>query len=1295
MKNRYFSLLTLIFLLMPAILLAENTIKLHAPIPLQLSDGSTKIFAKAIVSVTHPNIESSTKNFKAVDDNKITIDGKTFSVGDFVLTPGDVRKYNHEEAGFGAKILNIGGTELVQDDLTKIYIGDVRNDPVALVPPVAFLDGLSPYSPVESLLPGDAQLNSIAKVPGTNEDLALISYGPITYMEDGTGTRLTFSSPIFYIKRVIADGPDKNLYRLGGVLVKPKESLIENKSAIDIESGYLIGNDTIPDLAVLNQSLLKNEQQVYVTFFKGLANEWGNIEDGYEWAKVAYPVGKNAYDMAIASDLVNGEWRDSMVVPSFKAEEGIYYIHKFTNEAGNGRMVAHPPIQIQTPGLCKADEDCGPVQIKCADLNKDGCADCVMTWGKLTKDIDNSYYFELFNKFSVYLNKSAENGICGDEYETLVFDAPQVPQPAEGVGGNVLSPRQAGLYAIEIAQTDPEYDDVLDIWIGDQYFQPDGNAYVYLFRGFINSATKRWGIINFVDDVHQWKANYTPKNFQMFADVPIEFDGGISAITSDPFGNIATIISRPFVSLPTVPPLVCPVQQGMACEIGGGTYDSHEAPPLNVWPSFNKDNDCVPDCVQIRAAGPKGNLDILASCDREVNGVVPICGCTDGLKDCSAGNNNYRIEADGFVYDNAIDEDHDCQPDCVVDKDTGAPTACDDRNDITGGTFESKCALQCKFEGQKPCDQQLAPGKSYTFVDSQKMIDNIKNSTNSDCEAYCCVSNNDKLTGDICNKINDRANGLKNPTCCAEGNHQCPHMERHYSIQADSFTSPFGNNDRDGDCIPDCVFPNDKPVPCDNVLDCEDFMKADPNCSDFRSHLNREDSVPDCSDPEKYSPRPQAFLENSIYKLGTIVSEIFVGPASAQVIQLPGGMQNMAMDRIGGGGKKAVKAVPESEATVLINEPIIRKKGTPVDVPTPPEPKPGSSKLSFPVCELNVDRGELANDEYKQFRLNVRKLNDEVRKITGLPIDLFAGEYASHYEIKMCIPIAEGYVTTTDPALKATSPIVVPLYQTSGMQIRNYQAEAMRPVLKQALVDKRTLLVPTAQNQKDLGIKGLADVNVLPDNSVQSPTNSEYIINSVMKIVYGNPSQGSLVREIPNTDMAVIAPYSVSIIGLVGVDACPWPNESSCPEAPPPPEERGLNVDTILKGLKEGKSVSDLKSTWDKTGFLVQEYTTLPPGVIEDKSIAVKAKAVMDQAEANGLPIFTPDEQKLIEASVAHTGEYGYNATLFIVPFGGEARSGACSCDITKKFPNRADVVGIIIFLAFVGSLVLRRRLLK
>lgn len=131
----------------------------------------------------------------------------------------------------------------------------------------------------------------------------------------------------------------------------------------------------------------------------------------------------------------------------------------------------------------------------------------------------------------------------------------------------------------------------------------------------------------------------------------------------------------------------------------------------------------------------------------------------------------------------------------------------------------------------------------------------------------------------------------------------------------------------------------------------------------------------------------------------------------------------------------------------------------PTPIPTTPLPTPTSSNIAPGLRNCTVDVGRSADTAHPASALNdfVNNVNDQVRAITGLPIDIFVGEGGGKYVVDCRLPPGVSKAAVLDPN---TGAAIARLHQMRGMPLRNYFAreDLLRPGKNEALKKPLQLL---------------------------------------------------------------------------------------------------------------------------------------------------------------------------------------------------------------------------------------------
>lgn len=227
-------------------------------------------------------------------------------------------------------------------------------------------------------------------------------------------------------------------------------------------------------------------------------------------------------------------------------------------------------------------------------------------------------------------------------------------------------------------------------------------------------------------------------------------------------------------------------------------------------------------------------------------------------------------------------------------------------------------------------------------------------------------------------------------------------------------------------------------------------------------------------------------------------------------------------------------SAPAGEVTVLTNLQGLTK----VTPPVPPQP--------IDSCTVEVGRTRATAHHHRGLQEYVTELNDRVRAITKLPIDLFVGEEGK-YVVK-CSKVADGRSVVVDPS---TGAAMLPYYQTHGMRPRNYFTEDLRPGRNDKIVRPVQLSPPPAVPGMRPNIA--AAITQMPAPNFSFDTLGTVVPNSTVSVGDGVYQFNNVVRLeasysiAPNA--AVVPGESVMQFVQTGVAyplTCEW-NLPSCP----------------------------------------------------------------------------------------------------------------------------------------------------
>lgn len=366
------------------------------------------------------------------------------------------------------------------------------------------------------------------------------------------------------------------------------------------------------------------------------------------------------------------------------------------------------------------------------------------------------------------------------------------------------------------------------------------------------------------------------------------------------------------------------------------------------------------------------------------------------------------------------------------------------------------------------------------------------------------------------------------------------------------------------------------------------------------------------------------------------------------------------------------------------------------------------------TCSFDVDRPYMINgqlydpiedNEYKPFRLEVRRWNDEYRRMTGLQTDIFVPEYVGTYIAKTYLPVAE-------VSAVGENNIIAPVIQTSGMKANiNWQAERKRGSYRtdSAQPGSPLVILPTEKMMADNRIPriGLPAFSIVPDEEVSIRGRSEYSINGDVFGVKYELVEDAIVKDIGGANEKIVSPLKVSVRGVGGLDGCYW---STCADQMPPDHIRGLDPEAILRATQmavderklAGKAITPSifreileKERWDSTGYLEMKFS-LTPELGQGLAPAMKSELILDKAAAvGGLrdadDLFTPEEARVVAANIAGFPD-GCDELNHLVALTSSEVKGGCNCNMSGSGPSPSDWLAFTLFSAFIGLLASYRR---
>lgn len=548
--------------------------------------------------------------------------------------------------------------------------------------------------------------------------------------------------------------------------------------------------------------------------------------------------------------------------------------------------------------------------------------------------------------------------------------------------------------------------------------------------------------------------------------------------------------------------------------------------------------------------------------------------------------------------------DKDCTPDCV--------------------TVAAGVSIYCD---RPDCDDLSTPGE----------IDTCRAALTADDLAFDCASRDRACSG-------------------AGGSVACP------TAGGGTFTIPammgvFGPNNVDGDCVLDCyttfIAPGD-PMPCDNILNCNNPLFTPTEREECNRYLNDEGSF-ECRVPP-LGPIPTSLNENSsdlLYKFASALSYISIKDAHAEAI------------------------IPKrSEATLMINKGV-----PPATIITPPDDTPPTVPIptGMGMCVVEVDRDEGVDYGANTPLINaLREINNKARMITGLPYDPFFLEYASVIKARMFIPV---YKIWSQDGYRAGQIIA-----NSGGKLADYHSMWQKPPYKEFMINEPIMLLPTGRMQSRMDIRDLPSVKKIEGESVVTTSGITYSIANDTEITFSEVADAVKIDLAPTVQL--ISPAVIDLKMSAYLDGCAW-----CDDPTPSKEIRGEDIQAKQDALKDcmkelndaGTAISsdavmecaERKSKWDRAGgYLTRRLTT----DIESISVADSSRALLSLSLPSGAAraLATPDEMERIEANInlAATAGLGCKSiTLHMVPSDGVTAGGSpnCGCNIERSEPLFAD----------------------
>lgn len=306
--------------------------------------------------------------------------------------------------------------------------------------------------------------------------------------------------------------------------------------------------------------------------------------------------------------------------------------------------------------------------------------------------------------------------------------------------------------------------------------------------------------------------------------------------------------------------------------------------------------------------------------------------------------------------------------------------------------------------------------------------------------------------------------------------------------------------------------------------------------------------------------------------------------------------------------------------------------------PPPPPPLPGPV-VKRGTCQVDIGRHAETVHPIQGLQDYALGLNEQVRAITGLPMDLFIGEGGGRF-MATC-RVAAG--TDVVPVNPDTGSAVARFYQMRGAPLKNYFRQQLRPGVDEVLRRPVQLVPPTSASQgKDLAVASASlpapslDADpldaVLPGASV-AVGDGVYQINNMLRVELHYEGAG------PGKDLDPSqADLRVQLFGVSVPDACAWATDSC------PPEKRVPNIQ--------------------------DRHINPRADVLEPLAALVATK------QAHGEPITPTIFDELFAAQPWDTSGWmhyhfkGAGTSLHVISTGGfEEAAGGCSCRLDPARP--------------------------
>ncbi|MBI2345972.1 MAG: thrombospondin type 3 repeat-containing protein [Deltaproteobacteria bacterium] len=363
----------------------------------------------------------------------------------------------------------------------------------------------------------------------------------------------------------------------------------------------------------------------------------------------------------------------------------------------------------------------------------------------------------------------------------------------------------------------------------------------------------------------------------------------------------------------------------------------------------------------------------------------------------------------------------------------------------------------------------------------------------------------------------------------------------------------------------------------------------------------------------------------------------------------------------------AAAAAP-GEATVLIN--LGAKAAAPA--PTAP-PSDTATGLSLESCQIDCGRVEGQKAHVNPVMHDkIVALNDRVRAIIGLPVDLFCGAGGGEYTVTCAMPASKAVMLDL-----STGAAIAPVYKMRGAPPKNYFTKAMPPPITEVLAQPVQLLppppTPLTLKSMDAALANLpppafayAALNsVVPDASIQSAP-GVYLINGVLKFEMGVPPSGAVPAK--TVGESGTTPTQVRFKGqeIVAPDVCKW--SIDCPQLPTSIQDRKVDPETDVIAPLEG-CVAGLKAAGKSIGY--GELQQCLEGITYDTDGWLSNRYVV--TGSGGEPVF----------------QWSTYAVHSI-----DTASGGCGrCQLGPSETTLPNVAGTLIWLAlWAGGFALKRR---